>query len=271
MISRWSGRRAGSAVVSMLLMIALAVQPSLAQPTIVDILLQRLFSRNIGRPYELSADFTGTLDVTVKMSRLVVEAEGSFLEWRATDGIRRRKVTVQKLSVPFILKPFASSVRRVIEEKIETSAENPETFHNHDIFLLAEEPDQYVLAGVLRAIVDDAIDRYGHPEDKLEIITRRKIAEWLYTAPTMREFVVRPGPPYALRATIDEGGLLRELVLSYDWGAVSTQVEYTLVNGRPVWAALQSDTVSDISGVGRVTGKLLLRLSNHCVNCRRPP
>jgi hypothetical protein len=255
----------------MLLLIALAADPSLAQPTIVDVLLERLFSRNVGRPYELTADFTGTLDVTVKMSRLVVEAEGSFLELRGADGIRRRKVTVRKLSVPFILRPFASSVRRVIEEKIETSAENPETFHNHDLFLLAEEPDQFVLAGIHRSIVDEAIDRYGHPEDKLDTATRRKIAEWLYTAPTMQEFIVRPGPPYALRAAIDDGGLLRELVLSYDWGAVSTVVEYTLVNGRPVWATLQADTVSDISGVGRVTGKLLLRLSNHCVNCHRPP
>jgi len=265
------GPRRSAAALAALLVTVLATKISWAQPPTVDVLLLRLFDVNVTEPYELSADFNGTLDVTVKRSRLVVVADGSFLEWRGTDGIRHRRVTVTDLSLPLLLRPFASSIRKVIAEKLETQGENPETFYAHDIFLLAEQPDhRFVLAGIHRDIVDDAINRYGHPEDKLDITTRRKIAQWLYTAPTMKEFIARPGPPYGLRATIDEDGVLYELVLSYDWGEVSTRIGYIWIGGQPVWAEVQADTVSNLSGVGRVTGQLLLRFTNHCVNCKRP-
>jgi len=264
------GPRRSAAALAALLATVLATKISWAQTPTVDVLLLRLFDVNVTEPYELSADFHGTLDVTVKRSRLMVVADGSFLEWRGTDGIRHRRVTVTDLSLPLLLRPFASSIRKVIAEKLETQGENPETFYAHDIFLFAEQPDhRFVLAGIHRDIVDDAINRYGHPEDKLDITTRRKIAEWLYTAPTMKEFIARPGPPYALRATLDEDGVLYELVLSYDWGAVSTRIGYIWIGGQPVWAEVQADTVSNLSGVGRVTGQLLLQFTNHCVNCKR--
>ncbi len=236
----------------------------------VDTLLLRLFGSETRDPYELTADFMGALRVTVRGSQLVVEAEGSFFESRGTDGVRRRKVAVRKLSVPLILRPFSASIGRAIEDRIETQAENPETFHAHDIFVADVQPGpRYVLGGVHRDIVDDAIDRYGKPRDKLDVTTRRKIAEWLFSAPTMREFIVRPGPPYALRAVIDDTGLLYELILSYDWGQVSTKVAYAYINGQAVWARVVADTMSDLSGVGHVTGQLSLVFTNHCVNCRR--
>ncbi len=261
--------RARAAAVALVLALV-AAGPGWAQIPLVDYLLARLFGSEDKTPYELTADFTGTLSVTAKGSRLVVEAEGSFLESRGLDGIRRRKVTIRKLSLPFLLRPFAPSLRRAIEEKIETQAENPETFYAHDIFLVAVLPDRrYVLAGVHRDIVDEAIDRYGKPQDKRDVTTRRKIAEWLYSAPTMRDFVARPGPPYALRATVDEDGLLYELILFYDWGEVGTRIGYVLVNGQPVWAQVVADTVSNLSGLGRVTGQLALNFTNHCVNCKR--
>jgi len=263
--------RGGAAVLATFLVTVLAAKTGWAQAPTVDVLLIRLFDVNVTEPYELNADFSGTLNVTIKRSRLVVAADGSFLEWRGTDGIRHRKVTIRDLSLPLLLRPFAPSIRSAIAEKLETQAENPETFHAHDIFLLSEQPDgRFELAGVHRAIVDDAIDRYGHPEDKLDVTTRRKIAQWLYTAPTMKEFIARPGPPYALRATIDENGVLYELVLSYDWGEVRTRIGYIWIDGQPIWAEVQADTVSNLAGVGRVTGQLLLRFTNHCVNCKRP-
>jgi len=257
-----SSARRGAAVLAALLVTFSATTIGRAQTPTVDTLLLRLFDINVTEPYELNADFSGVLEVTIKRSRLVVSADGSFLEWRGTDGIRHRQVMVHNLNLPLLLRPFATSIRNVIADKIETQAENPETFHAHDIFLLTEQPDQrYVL---------DAIDRYGHAEDKLDVITRRKIAQWLYTAPTMKEFIARPGPPYALRAVIDENGVLYELVLSYDWGEVSTRIEYIWIGGQPLWSEVQADTLSNLAGVGRITGKLLLRFTNHCVNCKRP-
>lgn len=256
---------------AMLLAAALTAAPGVrAQIPLVDALLMRLFRADVKDPYDLTADFTGTLRVSARGSQLAVEAEGSFHEWRGADGIRRRQVAVRKLSVPLLLRPFSASIGRAIEERIETQSENPETFHAHDIFLSTELPERrYVLAGVHRAIVDEAIDRYGKPQDKLDVMTRRKIAEWLYSAPTMREFIVRPGPPYALRVVTDESGLLYELDLQYDWGQVSTRVGYVYINGQPVWERVVADTMSDLSGVGRVMGQLSLIFTNHCVNCKR--
>lgn len=266
-----SRSRSAAAMLAAMLTLVSALGPhAQAQTPPVDTLLLSLFGSETREPYELTADFTGALRITVRGSQLVVEAEGSFLESRGTDGIRRRKVAVRKLSVPLLLRPFSTSIGRAIEERIETQAENPETFHAHDIFLAEEQPGpRYVLGGVHRGIIDDAIDRYGKPRDKLDVTTRRKIAQWLYSAPTMREFIVRPGPPYALRAVIDDTGLLYELILFYDWGQVSTRVGYVYINGQAVWARVVADTMSDLSGVGHVTGQLSLVFTNHCVNCKR--
>ncbi len=245
-----------------------------AQPpeVTVDTLLQKLFGTEGRPPYDLTADFTGVLTVTFKNGRLVVEADGSFHEWRGPDGMKHRKVIIRNLSVPLLLRPFAQPLRRTVAEKIESQAENPEIFYAHDLFISAELPDRrYVLAGVHRALVDEAIDRYGKPADKTDPDTRRKIAEWLFTAPTMREFIVRPGPPYALKATLDENGLLYDLTVYYDWGQVSTKVGFVTINGRPVWSDLVADTVSNLSGIGQVSGQLSLLFTNHCVNCNRQP
>lgn len=273
---RGQRRRPSVAGIFASLTIALAIAlvaggPTHAQAPAVDILLTRLFGSEDRTPYELTADFNAQLVLSVRGGRLEVNAEGTFLEWRGTDGHRRRKVTIRKLDLPLLLRPFSGSVRRVIEEKIETQAETPETFHAHDMFILTELPGtRYTLAGVHRSIVDEAIDRYGQPEYKRDTATRRKIAQWLFTAPTMREFLVHPGPPYALRAIIDEDGQLYELVLFYNWGEVSTRISYALLNGRPVWRQILADTVSDLSGIGRVDGQLVLNFFNYCANCLRP-
>lgn len=245
--------------------------PVSAQALTVDTLLSRLFSSEDKTSYELNADFTGNIALTVRGQTFHAVAAGSYLEYRRTDGIKRRKVTITKLDLPVLLRPFTATVQRVIEDKVETPSESPETFHNHDIFLLGEAAEKrYTLVGIHRTIVDEMIDRYGKPEQKKDIETRRRIAQWLWTSPSMRERIVRPGPPYALRAVLDDIGNLYELTLFYNWGEVGTHVTYVLVNGQSAWRTVSSDAVSEFSGLGRVDAKLLLTFSNHCVNCKKP-
>lgn len=254
------------------LITTMAVATAWAQSPTVDQLLARLFTSEGEDPYELTADFSGKLNLFVRGSRVTAYAEGSFREWRKAGDVRRRKVTIERLDVPLLLRPFAGTLRKIIEEKVETQTENQETFHSHDIFMVADLPGrQYALGGVHRGIVDDAISRYGKPEDKLDIATRRRIAQWLFTNPNMRTMLVRSGPPYAMRAVVDADGHVYELILFYDWGQIGTKITYTVINGIPVWRNVTSDTVGDLSGVGRVEGDLVLVFSNHCMNCVRGP
>lgn len=273
-VVRHHARLAGTLLAALVILASNATasaQPP-PQPMTVDYLLQRLFGNENKPPYDLTAEFTGVLSVTVKGGTLVVEADGAFHEWRGQDGVKHRRVIVRNLTVPFLLRPFAQPLRRTVAERIEAQAENPEIFYAHDLFILNELPDnQFVVGGVHRSIVDEAIDKYGKPDDKKDPETRRKIAQWLFTAPTMRDFIVREGPPYALQATIDDTGLLHEITIFYNWGKVSTQVEFVTVNGRTVWSSVTADTVSNLPNIGQVSGQLSLVLTNHCVNCARQP
>lgn len=251
--------------------LAAAGNPARAQAPSVDTLLTRLFGSEDKTPYELTADFAGTLALAVRGSTLTAVASGSFNEFRQADGIKRRKVTITTLDLPLLLRPFSGTIRRLIEEKVETQSETPETFHAHDIFIHGELPGRrYILVGVHKAIVDDALARYGRPEDRKNVEVRRRIARWLYTSPTQRETLVRPGPPYALLVILDDAGILYELTLFYDWGEVGTRIGYATVSGQPVWRQVSADAVSELAGLGRVDGKLFLTFTNHCVNCKKP-
>jgi hypothetical protein len=242
-----------------------------AEPDQVDGLLDRLFGAGERGPYLLTADFSGYILATVAGTQLRADAEGSFREWRGRDNVRRRTVRLQTLRLPLLLRPFAGTLRRALEDKVEAQADAPEAFLQHDVFILTRLPaGRYVLAGVQRSIVTDAITRFGRAKDQEDTLTRREIARWLYTSAPMRSFLVRAGPPYAFRAIVDDTGLLHELVLSYDWGALSTKVDFVMVSGQPVARRIVADTASEVSGVGRVTGQLLLTFFNHCVNCTPP-
>ena len=259
-------RLATAALLSIALAGGLTV-PARSQPT-VDTLLARLFGSEDTTPYELTADFSGTLTLVVRGAKTTAVADGSYVESRGADGVRRRKVTITRLDLPFLLRPFGASVRRIIEEKVETQSESPETFHAHDIFILGEQHGRYVLVGVHRAIVDAAIDRYGKPQDKRDPEVRRRIAHWLWTSP-QRENIVRPGPPYALSTTVDESGLIYELTLFYNWGEVGTRIFYVEVNKQAVWRTVSADAISEVAGFGRVDGVMVLHFTNHCVNCKK--
>jgi hypothetical protein len=241
--------------------------PASSQPS-VDSLLARIFSSEDKTPYDLTADFDGTLTLVVRGSKTTAVAAGSFREWRGADGVRRRRVDIKKLDLPVLLRPFGGSIRRIIEEKVETQSETPETFTEHDIFILGEQQGRYVLIGVQRAIVDEAIKKYGKPQDGKDPEVRRRIARWLWTSP-QRENIIRPGPPYALRAVVNDGGLIYELVLYYNWGEVGTRISYIEVNKQPVWRSVSADAISDVSGMGRVNGVMTLNFTNHCLNCKK--
>ena len=271
--SRASFRR-WPAVILMAVLAAVGAPAHAQDPPSVDLLLERLFSTEDKTPYELTADFSGTLALTLRGGTITAIAVGSFTEVRRGDGVRRRKVQITRLDLPLLLRPFSGTIRRVIEEKVETQNESPETFHSHDIFMNGELPGRrYILIGVHKDIVDEAIDRYGKGQGKKDDATRRRIAQWLYTTPSRREMLVRPGPPYALRVVLDETGTLYELTLFYNWGEVGTRINYATVNGQPVWQHVAADADSELSGFGRVKGKLQLTFTNHCLNCTpaRPP
>ena len=80
-----------------LLAIALAgglTVPARSQPT-VDTLLARLFGSEDKTPYELTADFSGTLTLVVRGAKTTAVAAGSFVESRGADGVRWRKTRFQ--------------------------------------------------------------------------------------------------------------------------------------------------------------------------------
>ncbi len=242
--------------------------PPHGEQQLVDALLVRVLGTEERETYELKADFIGSLTLVFRGSELSAVAAGTYHESRKAGEARRRKIAIKRLDLPLLLRPFSGALREAIERKADFQTDNPANFRAHDIFILeAQGSNRYVLSGVHRAIVDDALDRYGQAAAKEDPAIRRHIARWLYTSPVMHDWVVRPGPPYALRTLIDQGGLVYELTLFYNWGQVGTKVSYVVVNGQPLWREIITDTVTDLSGVGRVDGQMTLTFSNHCLNC----
>lgn len=247
-----------------------APAPRLSSNIDVDVLLARAVGTGSLDTYDLTADFTGYLTVTVRGAPFTALADGTYREIRKPGELRHRQIQVRHIEVPLLLRPFTGSVKNLIEKKAELTSDNPATFSGHDIFILEEQPGhRYALGGVFRNIVDDAIDRYGGGRGKKDPAFRRNIARWLYTAPTMRPGIVRPGPAYALRTVLDEQGLIYELNLFYDWGNLGSRVVYTVVKGKPVWQEVIADTRTDLSGIGHIEGIMSLTFSNHCFDC--PP
>lgn len=237
----------------------------------LDALLARILGDKEQDTYELTANFKASLTLIVRGSPFTAEAEGTYTEVRKAGEPRRRKVSVERLDLPLLLRPFSATLQRVIEKKLNLQPDRPETFHSHDFFLLeVQDEERNVLGGVYRGIVDEALDLYGQPsDDRNDRVIRRSVARWLYSSPSMRTWIMRPGPPYAVRAVVDDDGLVYDLVLFYNWGQVGTKISYVFINGQPLWQQIITDTVSDLSGVGHMNGQLTLTFSNHCLNCRQ--
>jgi hypothetical protein len=251
-------RIAGFAVV----LTVFAVSPALSQVT-VESLLGRIISADNRDQYELTAEFQADLVLVASGRRTRGHAAGTLRESRRAGEPRRWKITVQRLDLPLLLRPFASTLRSLIEDRAESQSQSLETFNSHDFFMDEASSGRYVLIGLRRDIVNEAIDKYGKPADRQDPETRRRIARWLFTSSSMRDLVVRSGPPYALRLVVDEQGLVYENVLFYKWGQAVTKITYTNVGGRPAWHDVESTISSDISGLGHVDGLLLLQIRNY--------
>lgn len=248
--------------------VALAVLgglPAYAQTPIEDPeRIVRLLDQRTGPSYELTSEFKGALTLWLGDGRYVVAAWGQVRESRRAGEARKVDATVLKIHLPLLLRPAAGSVASVIEQLIETQAEDARNLTSHDVVLLEKRRDgRFYLGGIRHDIVDEAIARYRAGVDAEDPFVRRAIARWLLTTPSMRQWIRRSGPPYAFGALIDEAGHLFESAVSYDWGEVGNKVSYTSVQDIAAWQQLTLNVTGQVKGLGQVTGRLEMSFSDH--------
>lgn len=258
-------RRAGLACVVALLLSAAAA----AQPVTIDTLLGRIYNEPNPQPYTMTADYSAEFVINIPTGKVTVRALGTIVESRSAQGEpRQRKATVTRLDVPLLLRPFSGSIRKVVTDLIEVEQKPGEILPLMDVFMVEERPpNQYLVGGVRRDIVTETMRKYGQGASVEDGAARRAIAKWLWS-PSQRASIVRPGPgPYMLTALVDDGGLLHQLTLAYDWGQVGNRITFVSIGGRPFWRQVVSDSSSDVPGLGRVDGRMTLLVQNHCLNC----
>jgi hypothetical protein len=254
-----------------ILLTLLLALPGRGQTPQADDLVRLALAPKPSELYTMRADYDLTLTVRYGSAGLLTTtARGTLTEWHRPRQPLHRSITIREMHLPLMLRPFSGLVQRVIKERIETQPDDLPDVHGHDFFLLDNaSKDQYIIGGVRRDIVTDALATYRNPgtvtSDEPE--TRRAVAKWLFSSPTMKSRVVRPGPPYAMEGVVDARGLLRAFNLFYNWGILHTQIAYAFINGAPVWNRLQSDVASDLPTLGRVTGEVTISLSNECLDC----
>ncbi len=192
---------------------------------------------------------------------------GIFREWR-TPGSRRWRVTVQDLELPWLLRPFSGAARASIEQRVEAQSEAFASFQNYDVFISEElAGGQYVLVGLRRDLVDEAITRFGRSVDKQDVDSRRTIARWLFTAPSMQSWIKRVGQPYALKVVADESGLVDELQVFYERSQVAMKFSYLTVDDQAAWKEVLSTFAnSNAKGLGRLDGQLKLGFADYKVD-----
>ncbi len=255
------------ALVLVLATALVAVAPVRAEGPTVDELLARVAASKAQGAYRMTADFNAVLTVQYQNQPFAASATGSYREWQQTGEPRRRKVRIHDLRLPLLLRPFRGALRSLIEQRLETQSEDPKSFHAHDFFILEERSGgRYVLAGVRRDIVTEAITRHKSSADKGDPATRRAVARWLYTSASMQSWIVRSGPPYAMEVLVDEDGLIYSLETLYEWGRAGTSISYMELEGRHVWKEVALNLAGD-SSMGGLKGHAILTFANHCFNC----
>ncbi|HEV8340179.1 MAG TPA: hypothetical protein VGR25_11075 [bacterium] len=263
--------RTGGILIALGILFLATPLPTRANHVSVDELLKRIFTDPDPVPYEMTADFEGTLTISGKGGqKLGARAAGSFREWRATQGgPKRRSVNITTLDLPLLLRPFSSNLRKLIQERIEREEGTLEILSDYDMFQLSETPGgRIILAGIRQDIVTEVLRRYGRGAEVKDTGTRRAIAKWLYQ-PRQRESIDRPGGPYLVTVVTDEEGRLYSLIAQYDWGPVETKIEWGTAAGRTAWRAVKMDSSTELNRYGRVVATMVLRFSNHCFDCRR--
>jgi hypothetical protein len=192
---------------------------------------------------------------------------GLLHEWRNQGEPRRWKITVRELDLPLLLHPFSGAVRATIEQKAEAQSQAFENFRDYDVFMLEEHAGgRYALIGIRRDVVDDAIARFGKTADKQDVAIRREIARWLFTAPSMRSWITRGGPPYAVKVLTDETGLVHEIQVLHGRGQVGMKFSYLRVSGQPAWQEVLSTFTSNTGAAGYIEGRLNLAFADHSLN-----
>lgn len=251
-------------VAAILMLAARPAVPSRAQES-VDALIAQIFGAKDAAAYELQAHVRGMFALTTGSGYIAGTAAGNFVEWRIPGGSRRWRVTVQSLELPWFLRPFSGTVRASIEKKVEEQSEAFQSFRDYEVFISDEQAgDNTILIGVRRDLVDEAITRFGRSVDMKDVATRREIAEWLFTAPSMQSWIKRAGQPYALKVVTDESGLVHELQVYYERSQVRMQFTYLTVGTQPAWKEVLSTFAnSNAKGLGRVEGQLKLGFADY--------
>jgi hypothetical protein len=240
-----------------------------AQAVTVDALLARVYTEPNPQPFTMTADFVADFIITLSTGKFAVHAVGSLVESRPAAGeSRRRKATVTRLDVPLLLRPFTNSIRKVVTDLIEVEQKPNEILPVQDVFIVEERPlNRFLLGGVRTDIVVETMRKYGQGANVEDVASRRAVARWLWS-PNQRASIVRPGPgPYMITALVDDTGLMHQLTLSYDWGQVGNRISFVTVGGRTFWREVISDSSSEVAGMGRVDGRMVLQVQNHCLNC----
>lgn len=254
-----------SAALAATLMTAL---PAGAQTPPISALLASDSARADAAPYELRAQFTGTLRLVVRGAHYTIGTEGWMRQSSRPGEPRRTRVTVERVQVPFLLQPFSTSLRGAIADLIETQTADPMLADTHDLFITEATPGRIAVGGVRRDLVNEAIERYMPQLDPRIPEMRTVVARWLYSSQRMQSWLRRPGPPYLITAVVGSSGLLETLSLTYDWGTVETNVAYAAVGARVVWRTIDLAVAGDLKGIGPLNGQLALAFSNYCVNCQ---
>ncbi len=251
---------------AVLMLAAQVAVPARAQEP-VETLVAQIFGTKDAAAYELQAHVRGMFSLTTGGGFIAGTAAGTFREWR-TPGSRRWSITVQELELPWLLRPFSGAVRSSIEQRVEAQSEAFESFQNYDVFISEElAGGQYVLVGLRRDLVDEAITRFGRSVDKQDEASRRAIARWLFTAPSMRSWITRPGQPYVLKVVTDESGLVHELQVSYERSQVGMKFSYLTVSDQAAWKEVLSTFVnSNAKGLGRLEGQMRLGFADYKVD-----
>ena len=238
--------------------------PTRAQES-VETLITQIFGTKDSAAYELQAHVHGMFSLTTGSGFIAGTAAGNFREWRVPGGSRRWRVTVQELQLPWLLRPFSKTIRASIEKKVEEQSEAFQSFRDYDVFIPDEQTGgQTVLVGLRRDLVDEAITRFGRSADMQDVASRREIAEWLFTAPSMQSWIRRGGQPYALKVVTDETGLVQELQVFYERSQVGMKFTYLTIGAQPAWKEVLSTFAnSNAKGLGRLEGQLKLGFADH--------
>ncbi len=267
MAARAYGLRQPLVVLCITLLIATV---AFAQGMSVDLLVARAISEPDQQPFTLNADFTSRMLLNISTGTVPITGAGSLVESRPAAGEpRRRRVTVTSLQVPLLLRPFTSAVRDALKNMIESEPKAAEFLQNLDVFVVEEMPGgRYQVGGVRQDIVTEVMTKYKQTALLRDVTTRRAIAKWLH-APSQRASIVRGGGAYMLSAIVDESGVVHDLTLFYEWGHIRSQATFVTIGGRSFWKEVHSDTSTLVAGMGRVDGRLVLNITNHCLNCNR--